>query len=68
MKRLGFAVVSLSAPPASDRQLAGLTYATAETPDAPARPPEVPKEKRVDMALSFALVVLVVLIWLYFTG
>jgi SSS family solute:Na+ symporter len=61
-------LVSLSGPPASDRQLAGLTYATVEALDGMRREPEVPDDKRTDWALSLCLVVLVGMIWLYFTG
>jgi SSS family solute:Na+ symporter len=61
-------LVSLSAPPASDRQLAGLTYATVEAPDGTGRGSGVSDDKRTDWALSLLLVVLVGMIWLYFTG
>ncbi|MGH9462226.1 MAG: sodium:solute symporter [Vicinamibacteria bacterium] len=61
-------LASLSRPSASDRQLAGLTFATAEAPDATRREAEVSGEKRTDWALSLFLVALVGMIWFYFTG
>ena len=61
-------LASLTAPPASDRQLAGLTYSTTEAQAASRREAGDSGEKRTDRAWSLFLVVLVGLIWLYFTG
>ncbi len=63
-------VGSLSAPPHSDAQLAGLTYAT--TGQARVAPASTRRADRrwlqMDRWLTVLLVALVALVWLYFTG
>ncbi len=59
--------VSFTAPAPSDKKLAGLTYATAEHLPS-SLPASQPAWRRKDLMLSALLVVLVGLIWIYFSG
>jgi SSS family solute:Na+ symporter len=62
-------VVSLSAPAPSDVKLAGLTYATTERPsDASAKSDSDPIWRRKDFLFSMLLMLLVGLVWIYFSG
>lgn len=57
--------VSFTAPPPSDRQLAGLTFATVE-PEASATGSHA-LWRRKDLWASLALVLIVTVIWVYFS-
>lgn len=58
-------LVSFTAPAPSDKKLAGLTFAT--TPK-PLQETSSPRWMRTDIWASIALVAIVVVIWIYFTG
>ena len=68
-------VVSLLTPPPDRRALAGLTFATVDEklettvvrgPGMPKPPPETGMQHRINIALSVALVLTVVSLWIYF--